>query len=110
MRDPNSLKVPKLIEKPKEDNESPRSRGGLIERLFATYNDVSAEEAKKKKEKELYGFRFKLEDFIIYNTQYTNYLEIAKEQNLAILDSKNDFWFKSKAIYMTSNGEISGQL
>ena len=77
MRDPNSLRVPKLIEKPKDEIESPRSRGGFIERLFATYNDVSAEEAKKKKE--LYGFRFKLEDYIKYNTTYPNYLEIPKE-------------------------------
>ena len=98
--------MPKLIEKPKED--SPRSRGGLLERLFATYNDVDAEEAKKRKD--LYGFHFKLEDYVEYNAKYPNYLNISKTDNLAIIDSSNDFWFKSKAIYMTSNGEINGYL
>lgn len=109
MRDPNSLKVPKLIEK-EQQPESPRSRGGLISLLFATYNDVSAEEAKKRKELEKNGFSFKLDDYVMYNNKYPNYLEIPKEENLSIVDAENDYWFKSKAIYMTYNGEISGEL
>ena len=110
MRDTNQLKIPKLIDKPQEQ-ESPRSgRGGLISLLFATYNDVSAEEAKKKKEQEFSGFTFRLEDYVKYNRKYPNYLEIPKEENIAIIDADNDYWFKSRAIYMTSEGEISGYI
>lgn len=60
---------------------------------------MSAEEAKKKNE--LFDFRFKLNDYVEYNGKYPNYLNIDKSENLSILDPENDFWFKTKGIYMT---------
>jgi hypothetical protein len=74
----------------KDQNASPRSKG-LLDRIFSTYNDVSAEEAKKKKE--FFDFKFKMNDHVQYNGKYPNYLQIDKSENLEVLDPANDFWF-----------------
>ena len=92
----------------KKNEASPKGGKSLFERIFATYKDVTEKEAKKKQD--LYGFKFHIQDFLFYNSKYPNYLGIHESENIAILDPSNDFWFKTKAIYMTSTGETHGIL
>ena len=73
-----------------QNKGSPRGKG-LFERIFATYNDVSIKEAKNQKD--LYGFNFHIQDFLHYNSKYPNYIANDDQENIAVLDPMNDFWF-----------------
>jgi hypothetical protein len=81
-----------------EDNQkketSPRTVG-LIERIFDTYHNLDLE----KTNKNLYMFTFEIGDYIFKNEKYPEYLKT--EEDLSIIDIKNDFWIKSDCFYMT---------
>lgn len=82
---------------------SPRTIG-LIERIFDTYHNLDLE----KSNKNLYLFVFNIDDYILKNEKYPDYLQI--EEDLSIIDMRNDFWVKTDCFYMTETKEVHGEL
>ena len=64
--------------------------------------------ALEKSHKNLYLFTFNIQDYIIENKKYPDYLNL--EEDLSITDSKNDFLIKSQCYYMTDSGEVCGEI
>ena len=77
---------------------------GLIDRIFDTYHNLALE----KSHKNLYLFTFNIDDFILSNKKYPDYLSI--EEDLSITDSKNDYLIKSECYYMTDTSEVRGEI
>lgn len=93
------MKVAEIADK----EASPRTVG-LIERIFDTYHNIALE----KSHKNLYMFTFNIDDYIIQNKRYPDYLNI--EEDLSIIDTKYDFWTKTECYYMTDTNEVHGEL
>ena len=83
--------------------KSPRTEG-LIDRIFDTYHNLALE----KSHKNLYLFTFNIDDYILSNKKYPDYLNL--EEDLSITDSKNDFMIKSECYYMTNTSEVRGEI
>jgi hypothetical protein len=84
-------------------SSSPRTVG-LIDRIFDTYHNLALE----KSHKNLYLFTFNIEDYIVENKKYPDYLSL--EEDLSITDVKNDFLIKTECYYMTDSSEVHGEI
>lgn len=77
--------------------------------MFGAYSDVKNKEDAKKGTGDPNYFEFNIDNFIIKNVLIPNYLEINDKNHPELVDPNNDFYLKSKAVYM-SEQEVDGTL
>jgi hypothetical protein len=51
-----------------------------------------------------------MDDFVVRNKKYPNYLNIDLLNDLEVTCGKYDFWIKTETFYLTPNDEIMGIL